>query len=110
MTDREGHNKGKAGIDGTEGGVSEKERNKLTKGGLEKEEKKRPESPKELADHHEHEKDKISNSQAGLKDLNKEKGEKGEKGIGGLEVGINYKWNDTHGSTSNMIIETSRST
>lgn len=86
MTDRDGQRKGKT--DGTEGGMSEKERKKAESGG--KEEKK-PAGPKEVLDHHEHEKEKVM--KGGAKDgssskssTSGEKKEKSEKGVGGLEV------------------------
>lgn len=89
MADREGQRKGKGSIDGTEGGVSEKERNKA-KSGSGKDEK-RPEGPKEVLDQHEHEKEKVikgsgKDSSASKSSSKDEKKEKGEKGIGGLEV------------------------
>ncbi|KIV99788.1 uncharacterized protein PV09_08594 [Verruconis gallopava] len=89
MTDREGEKKAAGALDGTEGGVTEKTRNKLTKGD---EKEKKPEGPKEVLEHHEHEKEKVmqggkdtaltKSSKSSSKD---EKKEKSEKGIGGLE-------------------------
>ena len=89
MTDREGSRKGKGSIDGTEGGVSE--RNKA-KSGSDKEEKK-PEGPKEVLEQHEHEKEKVTKSSGKDSSSTKasgkeEKKEKSEKGIGGLEVRV----------------------
>lgn len=88
MTDREGHAKGKDSLDGTEGGISTKERNKV-KSGSEKEEKK-PEAPKEVSEHRELEKEKVlkaaKKDASDLKAPGKAAMAKGEKGIGGLEV------------------------
>jgi hypothetical protein len=86
MTDREGQRKGKDSIDGTEGGISKKDRNKV-KGGIDREEKK-PEGPNEVLEGHEHEKEKIvkSTGKDGASSKSSSKEEKKEKGIGGLEV------------------------
>jgi putative Ca2+/H+ antiporter (TMEM165/GDT1 family) len=99
MTDREGHAKGKDSLDGTEGGISTKERNKV-KSGSEKDEKK-PEAPKEVSEHHEHEKEKVLKGTK--KDVSESKTpgkaakEKSEKGIGGLEVSDQFTANSRHG-------------
>jgi hypothetical protein len=89
MTDREGERKGKSSVDGTEGGVSEKDRKKA-ESGSDKEEK-RPAGPKEVLDHHEHEKEKVvkgsaKDSTTPKSSTKDDKKEKNEKGIGGLEV------------------------
>jgi hypothetical protein len=88
MTDREGQRKGKGSIDGTEGGISQKERNRAKSGSDGGE--KRPEGPNEVLEGHEHAKEKIVNAGGGkdsasYKSLNKDENRK-EKGIGGLEV------------------------
>jgi hypothetical protein len=87
MTDRDGERKSKGSLDGTEGGVSEKDRKKAASGS--DKEEKRPEGPKEVLDHHEQEKEVIkgsgkdSTSKSSSKENQKDKS---EKGVGGLEV------------------------
>jgi hypothetical protein len=93
MTDREGERKGKSSVDGTEGGVSEKDRKKAASGS-DKEEKK-PEGPKEVLDNHEREKEKVikgnaKESSASKSSAKDDKKDKNEKGLGGLEVSRTY--------------------
>ena len=86
MTDREGSKKGKGSIDGTEGGVTQKERNKAKSGSGKQE--KTPEGPKEVLEGHEHAEEKIKGKDSTGKSLSgkEDKTGKSEKSIGGLEV------------------------